>query len=367
MTGHSEPTAAPSRRCALQLWATALAIAATPSSRPAAQRAAGAAWPGLEHRTIRVNGVELHVAVQGAGPLVLLCHGWPELWYAWRYQIPALAAAGYRAAALDLRGFGASGAPAEVDAYTIMHLVGDVVGLIGALGERQAVVVGHDWGAAVAWQAALFRPDLVRAVAGMSVPFLPRSPAPPIRMLRDAGQTRSYLVYFQEPGVAEAELERDPAVTLRRLLYGGSGEGQQGQAPAARLTLPPTGGFLDGRPDEGRMPSWLTEQDLAYMTAEYRRTGFRGGLSLYRNIDRNWELTAPWQDAKVHQPALFVAGSRDGSINTPWGRAALQALPSLVPGLRRLLVIEGAGHWIQQERPEEVSVALVEFLRGLPG
>jgi pimeloyl-ACP methyl ester carboxylesterase len=228
-------------------------------------------------------------------------------------------------------------------------------------------VVGHDWGAAVAWHAALFRPDLVRAVVGMSVPFFPRPPAPLIRALREAGQTRFYLVYFQEPGVAEAELERDPAATLRRLLHGGSGEGQEGRAPGARLTLPPTGGFLDGRPDEGRMPSWLTEQDLAYMAAEYGRTGFRGGLNLYRNIDRNWELTAPWQDAVPRQPALFVAGSRDASIDTPWGRAALATMPSLLPGLRRSLVVEGAGRWIQQERPEAVNAALLEFLRGLPG
>jgi epoxide hydrolase A/B len=366
MISHSEPVGTASRRHVLRLSAAALMSPMLLGGRVAAEQASAPVWPGLEHQSIRVHGVELHVATQGTGPLVVLCHGWPELWYAWRHQMPALAAAGYRAAALDLRGFGTSDAPADVGAYTIMHLVGDVVGMIGALGERQAVVVGHDWGASVAWHAALFRPDLVRAVVGMSVPFLPRTPAPPIRMLRDAGQTRFYLVYFQEPGAAEAELERDPAAALRRLLYGGSGEGQAGHVPEARLTLPPVGGFLDSRPDEGRMPSWLTEQDLTYMAAEYRRTGFRGGLNLYRNIDRNWDLTASWQDAKVRQPALFVAGSRDGTINTPWGKAALQTMPSLVPGLRRSLVIDGAGHWIQQEQPDKVSAALIEFLRELP-
>ena len=166
--------------------------------------------------------------------------------------------------------------------------------------------------------------------------------------------------------MAEAEFERDPAATLRRILFGGSGEGQEGRTPGAGLTLPSKGGFLGGRPDDGRMPSWLSEQELAIMAAEYRRTGFRGGLNLYRNIDRNWEMLAPWQDAKVRQPALFVAGSRDPVINLPARRAALAEMPSLVPELRRSLIIEGAGHWIQQERPEEVNAALLEFLRGLP-
>ena len=338
-----------------------------PNARHDRGAAASRVPAGLEHRTIRVNGVGLHLAVQGTGPLVLLCHGWPELWYAWRHQITALAAAGYRAAALDLRGFGESEAPAAIEAYTIIHLVGDVVGLIGALGERQAVVVGHDWGATVAWHAALFRPDLVRAVVAMSVPFARRPPAPPVRALREAGQSRFYWVHFQEPGVAEAELERDPAAALRRIFFGGSGEGQEGRTPGAGLTLPSTGGgFLGGRPDEGRMPSWLTEGELAVMAAEYRRTGFRGGLNLYRNIDRNWEMLAPWQDAKVERPALFIAGSRDPVINLPTRRAALAEMPSLVPELRRSLIIEGAGHWIQQERPGEVNAALLEFLRELP-
>ena len=372
-----------SRRHALRLAAAAAALGVAPEGQPAAQQATAAAGGGggPEHRTIRVNGVDLHVATQGTGPLVVLCHGWPELWYAWRHQLPALAAAGFRAAALDLRGFGASEAPAEAEAYTIMHLVGDVVGLVEALGERRAVVVGHDWGASVAWHAALFRPDLVRAVAAMSVPFRGRAQAAPIRALRGAGQTRFYagqtrfyagqtrfyMVYFQEPGVAQAEFERDPAATLRRILGAASAEGQESRPPAAMLTLPPGGGFLDARPNVPRLPPWLGEEDLAYMAAEYRRTGFRGGLNLYRNIDRNWELLAPWQGGTVPQPALFVAGSRDGVIATAFGRASLEAMPSAVPNLRRTLLIEGAGHWIQQERPEQVNAALVEFLRGLPG
>jgi pimeloyl-ACP methyl ester carboxylesterase len=220
-----------------------------PSARHDRGAAASGVTAGLEHRTVRVNGVGLHLAMQGTGPLVLLCHGWPELWYAWRHQIPALAAAGYRAAALDLRGFGGSDAPAGIEAYTMMHLVGDVVGLIGALGERQAVVVGHDWGANVAWYAALFRPDLVRAVVAMSVPFARRPPAPPVRALREAGQARFYWVYFQEPGAAEAEFESDPAATLRRILFGGSGEGQEGRTPEAGLTLPSSASRSS--------PSWL--------------------------------------------------------------------------------------------------------------
>ncbi len=316
---------------------------------------------GITHRGLTCNGVRLHVAEQGEGPLVLLCHGWPELWYSWRHQIPALAAAGYHAVAPDMRGFGQSEAPADVQAYNVLHLVGDLVALAAALGEREAVIVGHDWGANIAWTAALLRPDLFRAVVAMSVPFRPRPAVAPLAALRQAGLHRFYWVYFQEPGVAEAEFERDPAATLRRILYSGSGDAPRGEDNMP-LTLPEDGGFLARTTDPDTLPAWLTEDDLAIMTAEYARTGFRGGLNYYRNIDRNWELTAPWQGAVVQPPALFIAGTRDVVIQTPMGKAALEAMPASVPDLRRTVMLEGAGHWIQQERPAEVNTALLAFL-----
>ncbi len=317
----------------------------------------------IRHRDLVCNGIRLHVAEQGEGPLVLLCHGWPELWFSWRHQLSALATAGFHAVAPDMRGFGSSDAPADIGAYTIMHLVGDMVALVTALGADQAVIVGHDWGAPVAWHAALFRPDLFRAVAALSVPYRPRGAAPPVASLRAAGMNRFYWVYFQEPGVAEAEFERDPAETMRRILAT-PGPAVPPRAPEEVLVLPENGGFLDMMKPADTLPGWLGEADLAVLVGEYRRTGFRGGLNYYRNIDRNWELTAPWHDAVIAAPALFIAGARDPVI-TGFGRRALEQLPRSVPGLRRTLLIEGAGHWIQQERPQEVNAALLDFLSGL--
>jgi pimeloyl-ACP methyl ester carboxylesterase len=315
------------------------------------------------HHTLSVNGIHLHVAEQGSGPLVLLVHGWPELGHSWRYQMAALAAAGYRVMAPDMRGFGRSEAPPDVADYSILHTTGDLVALVAAAGEREAVVVGHDWGAAVAWHAALFRPDLFRAVACLSVPFRGRGPAPPLRSLRSAGQHGFYWLHFQQPGVAEAEFERDPAATLRRLLFTLSGD--LPPEAALRLLTQAGEGVLAHSVDPAVLPAWLGAEDLAHMAAEYRRTGFRGGLNWYRNIDRNWELTAPWQGGTIRQPALYIGGTRDAVILTPAGRASLEAMPRHVPGLRRQVMLEGCGHWVQQERPAETNHALLEFLRSL--
>jgi pimeloyl-ACP methyl ester carboxylesterase len=304
----------------------------------------------VTHRSVEVNGIRLHIAEQGQGPLVLLCHGWPELWYSWRQQLQALAAAGYHAVAPDMRGYGDSTAPEEIGAYTLLHLVGDLVGLVAALGESKAVIVGHDWGATVAWTAAQLRPDLFPAVVALSVPFRRRAPAPPLESLRKAGQQNSYLFYFQTPGLAEAELERDIPTTFRRLAAGGS------------LMIPPGRGLLDGFADPERLPGWLSPEDLAVYVTAYQRSGFRGGLNWYRNMERNWELLAPWQDAAIRQPVLFIAGSEDGAIRLPASAAALAQMPETVPGLKRKVIIDGGGHWIQRQRAAEVNAALLDFL-----
>jgi pimeloyl-ACP methyl ester carboxylesterase len=262
-----------------------------------------------------------------------------------------------------MRGYGQTDAPAEISSYTILDIVGDMIGLVGALGEKQAVIVGHDWGANIAWHAALFRPDVFPAVAALSVPFRQRGPAPPLHMLRKAGQLTHYWFHFQEPGVAEAEFERDPRAALRRVLYSISGDAP----PETRLlTLQPGKGWLANTLDPEHLPAWLTDADLDHMAAEFSRSGFRGGLNWYRNLDRNWGLTAPWAGALIHQPALFIAGSEDPIIALGSGAAALQALSTAVPGLRRKLLIDGAGHFIQQERPQPVNEAIIEFLGGLP-
>ena len=314
-------------------------------------------------RDIAANGITLRITEQGSGPLVLLCHGWPELAHSWRHQIPALAAAGYRVVAPDMRGYGGSSAPHEITAYAITSLVGDMVALVAALGESRACIVGHDWGAAVAWSAAMMRPDLFEAVAALSVPHRPRNPAgPPLALLRKAGLENFYWFHFNKEGVAEAEFEADIPAALRRVLVGGSGD-----APRDRdmtLTLVAGGGFLDRLADPKMLPAWLTEADIEVFASAFRAKGFRGPFNWYRNIDRNWEISAPWQGAKIQPPALFVAGTRDAVISSPIGRGAVETLEATVPNLRGKILIDGGGHWIQQERPAEVNVALLEFLRG---
>ncbi|MBR1277855.1 alpha/beta fold hydrolase [Bradyrhizobium sp. AUGA SZCCT0283] len=310
-------------------------------------------------RTISANGLDFFVVEQGQGPLVLLCHGWPELSYSWRHQIPAIAAAGFRVVAPDMRGFGRTSAPEDVGAYTIFHNVGDMVALVAALGEQQAVIVGHDWGAPVAWHAAMFRPDVFTKVAGLSVPPPSRGRGLPLETLRNNGITNFYWQYFQAPGVAEAEFERDVAATMRIVLAG-----RGFSDPAAHQYVQEGKGFLAGADPNRPLPNWLTEADLAYFAAVYRDSGFRGGLNWYRNIDRNWELTAPWQGAQIHQPSLFIAGSKDGVITGLIGAKLVKEMERVLPNLRQKLILDGAGHWIQQERPDEVNTALIDFLRG---
>lgn len=316
-------------------------------------------------RSVEANGIRLNVAEQGEGPLVLLCHGFPESWYSWRHQFAPLAAAGFHVVAPDMRGYGRSGQPQAIDQYTLLHLTGDLVGLVEALGARNAVIVGHDWGASVAWQAALLRPDLFRAVAGLSVPFRPRGKALPTSQMPRTADAQFYQLYFQEPGVAEAELERDPHVALSTMLYGASGDAPRSFGGDVGMVARGSG-FLRGASAPAPLPAWLGEHDLDFYVDEFRRTGFRGALNWYRNIDRNWQLLAPFPAAPVTVPALYVAGDRDMVVNFPGMDQLLANMKRFVPRLSKTVMLAGCGHWTQQERPAEVNAALIEFLRGLP-
>jgi pimeloyl-ACP methyl ester carboxylesterase len=322
----------------------------------------------ITHRSIDSNGIRLHIAEQGSGPLVLMCHGFPESWYSWRHQMQALAEAGFHAVAPDMRGYGQSDRPTGIDQYSLFHLVGDMVGVLDALKEERAVVVGHDWGAPVAWHCALLRPDRFHAVVGLSVPYRPRGSVAPTSVMPQTADAAFYQLYFQTPGVAEAELEADPLISLRRILYSGSGDVPRknpGAASSGAGMVPRTGGFLTRMPDTEKLPPWLTEADLNYYADEFRQSGFRGGLNWYRNIDRNWELSAPYARAPITVPALYMAGELDLVVAFPRMREVIADLKRYIPLLRDTVMLPGCGHWTQQERAAEVNQHLIAFLRGL--
>jgi len=318
----------------------------------------------IQHRQLQVGPLSMHIAEAGEGPLVLLCHGFPESWYSWRHQLTALADAGYHAVAPDMRGYGQTTAPERVDEYTIFHLVGDMTALLDTLGERQAVIVGHDWGAMVAWNAALLRPDRFRAVAAMSVPFMPRLPISPLQMMKTmAGDRFFYILYFQEPGKAESELDPRAREMMANMLYTASGSIDPSHYQ--KMDLPKTAKFLDGMAAPEKLPDWLSEADVEYYVGEFERTGFRGGLNWYRNFDRNWELLAPFADSKITVPALFIGGLRDAVVTGPEFKEpgpGVQMLEQFCDDLRGKVFIEGAGHWNQQEAPGETNEALIGFL-----
>lgn len=315
----------------------------------------------INHRTVKTNGINMHIAEAGSGPLVLLVHGFPESWFSWRHQIPALAEAGYHAVAMDVRGYGRTDQPERIEDYSMKHMTGDMVGLVRALGEEQAVIVGHDWGSPIAWNSALLHPDTFRAVVGMSVPYMPRPPMPPLQLMRAAfANNFFYIIYFQEPGVAEAELEADVDKSIRSFMYVASGD----YTPEASVFQKPADAtFLDGMPEPPRQMSWITEEELQYFINEFKRTGFRGGLNRYRNMDRDWEELPQLAGARVTQPAAFIAGDRDGVI--AMNPSGIETMKSMCDDLRACVLVPGAGHWTQQERPRETNEFLIEFLRGL--
>jgi pimeloyl-ACP methyl ester carboxylesterase len=318
----------------------------------------------VKHRLVAVPGGRIHLVEQGSGPLVLLVHGFPESWYSWRNQLPALAAAGFRAVAIDVRGYGRSSKPREVEAYRMLAHVADNVGVVRALGAETAVLVGHDWGSPIAANSALLRPDIFTAVGLLSVPYAPREGFRPTDAFAQIGGGEEFYVsYFQAPGRAEAEIEPDVRAWLAGF-YAGLSADTMPPGGAGSLHFVPEGAKLSDRFAGDTLPSWLTAADLDFYANEFERTGLTGALNRYRNVDRDWEDLAAWDGAPIRQPSLFIGGDLDAS--TTWMADAIKGYPTTLPGLVSSHILKGCGHWVQQERSDEVNRLLVDWLQSLP-
>ncbi|MGW1411068.1 alpha/beta fold hydrolase [Streptomyces sp. NPDC002403] len=320
---------------------------------------------GLRHRTIETPAGRLHLVEQGTGPLVLLVHGFPESWYSWRHQLPALASAGFRAVALDVRGYGRSSKPAAAKAYRMLDLVEDNVALVRALGEETAVVIGHDWGSNIAATSALLYPEVFHAVGLLSVPYAPPGGPRPTDLFSQIGgpEQEFYVSYFQEPGRAEAEMEPDVRGWLAGFYAALSADTMPARGEPDPHFVTRNDGRMRDRFPTNTLPAWLSEDDLDVYAGEFERTGMTGALNRYRNMDRDWEDLAPHYGAPIRQPSLFIGGALDAS--TTWMADAIDAYPATLPGLVSSHVLNGCGHWIQQERPSEINRLLTDWLASL--
>ncbi|MFM7251748.1 MAG: alpha/beta fold hydrolase [Ilumatobacteraceae bacterium] len=327
---------------------------------------------GVHTHTVAVRGVDLvvHEAGDPSHPTVVLSHGFPELAHSWRHQFAPLVAAGFHVIAPDQRGYGHSSAPRQVDAYGIDDLAGDLFALLDHFGKEQAILVGHDWGSIIVWQAALLQPERVRAVVGVSVPYV-EWPAPPIQLMRMVyGDRFFYILYFQQVGPPERELGADPYRSMAGFLYFASGQAMQGRAIPTELPPMEGTGFLDvmgpdypERPYLGPEGPWLTEDDLRVYAEEFAHSGFFGPVSWYRNLDANFEILNDLPADRISMPSYFITGELDGvNLMDPGG---IERMQNLLPDFRGYSIIPGAGHWVQQEAPEAFNAALLGHLRSL--
>jgi pimeloyl-ACP methyl ester carboxylesterase len=316
---------------------------------------------GVTFRFIESNGLRMRIAEAGdTGPLILFAHGWPESWYSWRHQLKFFADAGYRVVAPDMRGYGESDKPIDVDEYDIIHLAGDMVGVLDALGEETAIMVGHDWGAIVAWNSVLIHPERFSALIAMSVPYGGRPPQSPMAGWQEQfGDNFYYILYHNEAGgIAEAEYDSDPMGIISQLYLSPTSPRQQ-----ATITDPArsAGGWIGRMGAPIGLPDWLTQEDLNYVVGQFETAGFRGGVNYYRNFQRNWEITEHLAATKIDVPTLFIAGERDMVIGGAGKEQLTGAMSRVAPDLRDVVLIPEIGHWVQQEAPEETNQAMLDF------
>lgn len=314
----------------------------------------------FQHHYSSLNGLAYHFVTCGTGPVVLFCHGFPDLWRSWRRQMVALADQGYCAIAPDMRGFGETQGPMEPTAYTCVDLVGDMVAILDQLGIEHAAIVGHDWGATVAWAAALLRPDRFVGVAALSVPYTPHGPASMVDMLRQTAPADFYMLYFLEPGRADAELDGQPATFLRRLFYTNSASLPQGRVPTMRLSA--NGLLTEGLDEPPEEMPWFDDVEIAIYADAFRRSGFTPALNTYRSLHRSWELMAAWADRTVEIPALYIGGERDIVRYFPGMQEMIDGLTIMVPRAQPPMIIDKAGHFIHMESPEQVNKLLLSFM-----
>lgn len=319
--------------------------------------------PGIEFVTVESNGIQMRVATMGEGPAVLFAHGWPESWYSWRHQIKAVADAGFRALAPDMRGYGETDAPEDVTSYNQVNLAADMVGILDALGIETATMVGHDWGAPVATHSVLLYPERFNGLVLMSVPHAGRGPMNPMDAMRaQTGDNFFYMVYHNEPGgVAEAEYDSDPRGFLSRIYQSPDSPREPPEVTDPKRSA---GGWIPRLGKPLGLPDWLREEDLNYYVSQFEKAGFRGGVNYYRNFGLSWELTADL-DQTVQVPALFIAGDQDLVIAGASAEQLRAMMATTVPQLTDLVLLPGIGHWVQQEAPEDTNTALLGFLEGL--
>lgn len=317
----------------------------------------------MDFVSVKNGEIALNVALKGNGPLILCVHGWPELWYSWRHQIAHFADTGYTVAAMDVRGYGGSSKPDEIAAYTLTELTSDVAAVIDELGSGSAILFGHDWGAPIVWHTALLYPQKVSAVAGLSVPYFPPSELRILELWQQLYADRFfYQLYFQQEGLAEAELEADVAVSLRKAYFAISGDADLDQWLEPK---PKDARLLDGLIDPDPFPAWMSKDDLQVYVDAFTAGGFRGPINRYRAQDLDHEQLVDLHGATLTQPSFFVGGERDAVRHFVPGNDAYADPGIACADFRGSVIIPNIGHWVQQEAPEQTNKALGEFLAGL--